>query len=93
MAYVRHESSSQIHSTSYDPVERSLNVRFLCGPCKGTGRAAEDDCAKCGGAGHSSEYQYEGVPVEAYAAVRDAESVGATFNSLIKRGPFKYKKL
>ncbi len=92
MSFIKHDST-QVHSTSYEPVDRTLNVRFVCSPCKGTGRAGEDDCSRCSGAGHSSEYQYEDIPVEVYSALRDAESVGGTFNSLVKRGPYKYKKL
>lgn len=41
----------------------------------------------------TSFYQYEDVPGWAAAAVIFAESVGKTFNDLIKNGGFDYKKV
>ncbi len=97
-----HVESSQIHSLSYDPVSEELSVRFLCQACKRAG-AASANCPKCRGTSHTGVYRYSGVPVEAYAAVRDAKkndpngSHGKALNQHIKRGgkdgkgyPFQY---
>jgi hypothetical protein len=83
MPFIKHESSSQIHSTHYDPVEQELSVRFKCN-CK------TDPCPRCGGKGFSSEYKYSRVPAETYAAVRDAESVGKAFAAHIKGKPKEF---
>lgn len=91
MHHVKVESS-QIHSIGYDPVEQKLSVRFLCNTCKG--KDCDDECAKCGGDGHSSTYEYDDVPQEHYVALRDEkESIGKKFGSLIKGGGFKFKKV
>lgn len=87
--------SSQIHSIRFDPIDQTLDARFLC-KCKGLNAS----CETCNGQGHSSEYRYHAVPSEVHAMVRDAESIGAMFNKLVKRGehidppaPFKFSRV
>jgi hypothetical protein len=41
----------------------------------------------------SSLYLYRGVPAESVAGFLFADSVGATFNELIKKGGYEYEKL
>lgn len=92
MAYIRHERSSQIHSTDYDPVDQSLHVRFNCHACQGSGKPEGSDfgCDKCKGAGFLSTYRYPNVPADVYAKIRDAESVGKAFHAEIKSRPDLY---
>lgn len=94
MSWVSHDSS-QLHSSSYDPVEETLTVRFRCGSCAGKGKpeGSEFGCDKCGGKGHGDPYKYKGVPVEAYVAVRDAESVGAAFHQHIKKAGYEFERV
>jgi hypothetical protein len=84
MAFVKH-NSSQVHSSSYEPVDQTLNIRFHC-VCKDK----DSECPKCGGRGYGSEYKYTGVGAETYATVRDAASVGKAFGEHIKAHPDKY---
>ena len=95
MSWVRHESSSQVHSTSYDPVEQQMEARFVCGGCAGQGKpeGSEFGCEKCGGQGFSSHYRYFDVPQESYLAVRDAESVGKALNEHIKKPKLRFERL
>ena len=85
--------SSQIHSIGYDPVEQVMEARFNCRHC-GPG-APHPNCQHCHGTGHTGTYSYAGVPVEAYAAVRDAKqqggSVGSAFHQHIKKAGFKFE--
>ena len=94
MSWVATKASSQVHSLKYDPVEQTLDVRFACNACKSKG------CDKCGHMGHSSHYRYDEVPVAVYDSIRNAESVGAELNRLLKRGehsnpprPFAYQRV
>ncbi len=84
--------SSQIFSIAYDPIEERMEARFKCQPCYKAGDPAPG-CERCHGAGHTGTYSYSGVPVEAYAAVRDARkndpkegSHGKMLNLHVKRG-------
>ena len=86
MAWVHHESS-QLHSSDYDGNEQTLRVRFHC-KCKG----ADANCNTCGGKGHGEPYTYYDVPEAAWVAVRDGESVGAAFNTHIKKGGYKFER-
>lgn len=98
MSWIR-AKSSQIHSLRHSPEDETLEARFVCFGCRGDEEKAKN-CKSCGGRGWSSHYTYESVPTAVYAQVRDAESVGASFNKLIKRGehstpakPFAFKKV
>lgn len=71
--------SSNIHAVDYLPVESEMHVQFNCGKCSG------DGCPSCHDRGHTGQtYVYSDVPVEVYAKVRDAESVGRQFNESVK---------
>ena len=86
--YVRHENSSQIHSTSYSPDTQELFVKFLCPLCKGAApEDPEKPCTKCAGEGASSHYRYANVDAAKYSRIRDAESVGRAFGAEIKSKP------
>src|SRR6266404_3373912 len=97
MAWIRTRESSQIHSMQHDPVDEALSVRFICYGCRGSQLSPEGDrnCPKCDGNGFSSHYKYQNVDPETYASVRDADSVGNAFNTLIKKRPdrFPYQKV
>jgi hypothetical protein len=41
---------------------------------------------------NDTEYEYDDVPADAYEAVKDASSVGKTFNQLIK-GVYTFRKI
>lgn len=92
--------SSQIHSLAYRPDDQILHVRFLCPSCKGK---SCEDCPKCKGRGHASEYCYEGVPASVYGKVRDGHhsklskdnpaSVGRAFGEHIRGGGFNFKRI
>lgn len=93
MAHIKHESSSQIFSTAYEPVDQLLTVRFKCGSCKGSGGNCAD-CPRCDGRGWTKpEYRYKDVPADKYGAVRDADSVGSAFHTHIKKGGYAFEKV
>lgn len=91
-------SSSQLHSMQYSPEDQILHVRFLC-HCKGE----TENCPKCRGEGHSSEYRYSDVPASVYGKVRDGHhgklskdnpaSVGKAFGEHIRAGGFNFKRI
>lgn len=90
MPFIRHASSSQIHSTSYDPIEERLTVRFNCPVCRGNGQSSAGDCPRCNGQGHAGTYAYPNVSADKYGQIRDADSVGSAFHRLIKSNPAKH---
>lgn len=94
MSWVRHEKSSQVHSTQWSP-DQVMEAKFSCSSCAGQGKPEGSDfgCGKCGGRGFSSHYRYFDVPEEVYLQVRDGESVGRALNELVKKGGFKYERL
>ena len=95
MPWLRHESSSQVHSTSRDAAEQTMDVRFNCGGCKGAGKpdGSEFGCEKCNGSGYTSHYRYFDVPDEVYAGVRDAESVGRALHEQIKKAGYRFERV
>lgn len=42
---------------------------------------------------NGAEYDYAAVPLEVYEQLRDADSVGMTFDALVKKGGFEFKKV
>ncbi|MCD9096152.1 KTSC domain-containing protein [Luteimonas fraxinea] len=67
--------SSQIHSIGHDPETNTLAIRFTKGYRENRGPGAL--------------YHYANVDAEAFAALRDAESIGKHFGQHIK--PFQLR--
>ena len=87
--------SSTVHSIGYEPDTETLTARFHCSCTKGGKQSPGPNCAKCRDTGHSGTYTYDGVPVAAYIAVRDAKkqpdgSVGRAFAKNIKKAGYKF---
>lgn len=90
----QHVESSQLRSIAHDGVGR-LEARFHCTSCSKGGHGTPDpNCGKCGGHGSAGTYVYEKVPPQVFATLRDAkangDSVGQTFNKLVKQGGYKF---
>lgn len=80
--------SSTLHSIGHDGT--TFRARFHCTCNKGGEGKPSKDCPKCGGLGHSGEYEYEGVPYSHFETIRDAPSAGKAFALLIKAGKYKF---
>ena len=86
---MRHEKSSQIHTTEHDG-DNTLVIHFNCSSCKGGTAPGSAHCPRCQGKGHNSSYRYANVSDALYKAVSQADSVGSAFAKLIKSNPDKY---
>lgn len=98
MQHQKIEGSSQIYSLGFDPISYTLEAKFICRGCGGSGKDGRqpiaDACSVCLGSGHKGHYEYPNIPVEDYAAVRDdKESVGAAFNRIIKGKKYAFRKI
>lgn len=97
MNHAHVDTSTNIYSLAHEG--DSLEVRFRCSACHGTGKRFPGDCGKCGGAGHTGTYSYQGVTAEIYQRVLAGErevpggkpSVGSAFNRLV-RGKYRERK-
>lgn len=104
---MQHErvDSSNIYSLSHEG--STMEARFKCGACKGSGRVIAGQvphlkmhpCEKCDGTGHTGTYVYKDVPVAVFhkvmagAAVdgQEKRSIGKAFDLHVKKA-FKGEK-
>lgn len=93
--------SSNLYSIAFEHDQKdkllgnpgTMEVRFLCQACKGTGegyqfqaplnRMVKHSCGNCKGDGHTGTYRGK-VPPRIYEAVKNDKSPGSAFNRLVR---------
>lgn len=83
-------NSSNLYSIAHEG--ETLEVRFNCSWCGGSGKASGSACPRCASTGHTGGHVYRGVPAKAYEEILKASSPGKAFNTLVK-GKFLGKRM